>query len=95
MREVIVWPAVHNALWQTLDRASYEKVVDRLFDQLGNNYDRWGKRRDAEDPALFVYPLYVAEGDRWHTLRFSVDDSMSQDHLFVLDMSHEVGKVWI
>jgi hypothetical protein len=95
VREVIVWETVHNVLWQVLDKALYEKVIDRLCDQLKNHYDRWRHRRDPDDATLFDYPLYVADESSWHTFRFSVDDTMTDDHLFVIGVSHQQGKVGI
>ena len=95
MREVIVWPKVHNLLWQKLAKAPYDKVVDRLFDQLENHYDRWRKRRHPDDETLFVYTVYLAEGETWHTFEFHVDDTITDSHLVVLDAVHAVGKVRI
>jgi hypothetical protein len=92
VREVIVWEAVHNVLWQKLDEAHYNMVRDRLIDQLEKHYDRWRNRRDPDDETLFDYVLYVAEGGNWHTFRFSVGDTMTNDHLFVVGVTHEPGK---
>jgi hypothetical protein len=92
VREVIVWPKVHNALWQKLDQAHYDKLRDRLIDQLENHYDRWRTRRHPDDETLFVYTVYLAEGDHWHTFEFHVDDTLADTSLFVLDVIHQLGK---
>ena len=95
MREVIVWPEVHNTLWQNLDKETYDSVVDRLITQLENHYDHCRQWRDPDDETLFDFVLYVPEHGIWHTFRFSVDDTMTADHLFVISVSHELGKVGI
>jgi len=42
---------------------------------------------------LFDYALYLADGEGWHTLRFSVDDRQATGYLLVLAVSHRVGKI--
>jgi hypothetical protein len=95
LHEVIVWPTVHNALWQILDEAPYNKVVDRLCDQLSTRYDHWRAHRHPDDETLFVYWLHLAESENWHTFEFHVDDTMAAGHLFVIDVRHYLGKVRI
>ena len=95
MREVIVWPSVHNTLWQNLSKEAYDNVCRRLLDQLEKEYDRWRKRRHPDDETLFVYTLYLALGENWHTLEFLVDDTMADTHLFVIDVIHHLGKTRI
>jgi hypothetical protein len=89
VREVIVWREVHNALWQKLSKEHYEKVRDRLIDQLERRYDHWRTQRHPEDDTLFVYRIFLAEGDNWHEFEFHVDDT----HLFVVDVIHTLGKI--
>jgi hypothetical protein len=78
-----------------LDEAHYRKAIERLFGQLENRYHHWRQRRDPEDNTLFNYALLVAQGSDWHTFHFSVDDTMTADHLFVVGVIHEVGAVGI
>ena len=70
MREVIVWPMVHNTLWQTLDEESYNSLSDRLVRTLEQKYERWRREsrleRHPDDETLFVFTLYVPDGDRCH-----------------------------
>jgi hypothetical protein len=92
VREVVVWPTVHNALWQNLPEALYNAVRDRLFSQLETKYDQWRTKRYADDETLFVYAVYLAEGENWHTFEFYVDDTLADTHLFVIDVVHTLGK---
>jgi hypothetical protein len=86
-------PPVSAALGQVLrDRESLLTVLNRLYDQLANHTDRYRNRRDPEDSDLFDYVLYVFDGVSWHTLRFSVDDRQATGFLFVVAVSHRLGK---
>jgi hypothetical protein len=93
VREVIVWPEVHNTLWQLLRKDTYDNVIERIYWHLENQFDHCREQRDPDDETLFDFVLYVPEQGIWHTFRFSVDDTMSADHLFVIDIGHESGKV--
>lgn len=93
MREVIVWPKVHNTLWQNLDKESYDNLRDRLVSRLETRYERLRKERHREDETLFVFTLYLAEDNKRHTFEFHVDDTMSDSHLFVLDVVHSIESV--
>ena len=95
MREVFIWERVHNILWQTLDPILYDKVVDRLHDQLLNHLDRWKSKRHPDDDTIFVYTVHAAIAGHWHTYEFHVCDTMSPDHLFVLDVIHSIGEIRI
>lgn len=93
MREVIVWTKVHNTLWQNLDEESYNNLRDRLVRLLETRYDSLRKERHPDDETIFVFTLYLAEGDKRHTFEFHVDDTMADSHLFVLDVVHSVESV--
>jgi hypothetical protein len=88
VRKVIIWETVHNALWQQLDKESYDSLCARLFVHLEQKYERLRKERHPEDETLFVFTLYMAEGDRRHTFEFHVDDTMADTYLFVLTVAH-------
>ncbi len=95
MREVFIWERVHNILWQTLDPIPYDKVVDRLYDRLLNQLEHWQPKRHPEDDTIFFYTVYVASGEDWHSFEFHVCDTISPNHLFVMDVIHRPGKVRI
>jgi hypothetical protein len=92
---IVVMPPVSLALGEFLpNREALLKVLNRLYDQMENNAARYRSRRDPEDPDLFDYVLYLADGnDAWHTFRFSVDDRQATGYLFVVGVSHRPGKV--
>ena len=90
MREVIVWPKVHNTLWQMLDEESYNNLRNRLVSSLEQKHERLRKERHPDDETLFVFTLYVPEGDKRHKFEFHVDDTMADTHLFVLEVVHSV-----
>ncbi len=93
MRKVIVWPRVHNTLWQILYPALYDKVLDSLYHQLQDHLDRWQPKRLENDPDThFVYRVHVATKGEWHTFDFHVCDTISPDDLIVTDVSHTQGK---
>jgi hypothetical protein len=93
VREVIVSERVHNILWQNLGKESYDNLCDRLVSRLETRYGPLRRERHPDDETLFVFTLYVAEGDKRHTFEFQVDDTMSDSHLFVLDVVHSVESV--
>ncbi len=93
MREVIVWPTVHNTLWQVLDKESYDNLCDRLVSSLEKGYERLRKDRHPGDNTLFVFALYVVEGDKRHSFEFHVDDTMADTSLFVLEVIHSAETV--
>src|SRR5262245_12440647 len=88
VREVIVWPTVHNNLWQKLEEESYNNLCDRLVNHLETRYERLRKERHPDDETLFVFTLYLMESNNRHTFEFHVDDTMTDSHLFVLDVAH-------
>jgi hypothetical protein len=91
---VIVMPEVSAALGAFVaGRGSLIAILNRLYDQLENHVERYRSRRDAEDEALFDYDVHLFDGAGWHTLRFSVDDSIADDRFFVVAVSHRPGKV--
>lgn len=92
MLHVVVMPLVSTTLGEILARDQLVAVLNRLYDQLTNYIDRYRGRRDPEDQDLFDYVLYLFDGDNWHTFRFSVDDRQATDYLFVLAVSHQLGK---
>jgi hypothetical protein len=80
MLHVVVMPIISQVLGEVLkDRNRILKVFNRLYDQLENYADRYRNRRDPDDPDLFDYVLHLADGDNWHTFRFSVDDRQATD----------------
>jgi hypothetical protein len=93
VREVIVWPKVQNTLWQNLDEESYNSLRDRLVNHLETRYERLRSERHPDDETLFVFTLYLVEGDKRHTFEFHVDDTMTDSHLFVLDVAHSAESV--
>src|SRR5260370_4635822 len=94
VREILIWERVHNILWQTLDPILYDKVIDRLFDQLLNHLDRWKSKRHPEDTdTIFIYRVHVATDEDWLTFDFHVCDTISPNHLFVMDVIRRPGKV--
>ena len=85
MFQVIVLPevtaAVHELLQTVEDRL---RVWNRLFDQLQNNAAPYRRIRDMDDPEfLFDYVHALHVGDRWLTIRFSVNDTTAAGYLFV------------
>lgn len=93
MREVIVYEKVHNKLWQVLPEEAFETVRDKLIGQLEANCDRWRAHRYPEDETYFVYSLYFALGEVWHTFEFLVDDTTADTNLLVLAVNHRLGKI--
>jgi hypothetical protein len=94
MFHVIVMPLVSAALGRFLrgEREPLRVVLNRLYDQLESHADRYKNRRDPEDPDLFDYDLNLFDGEKWQTLRFSVDDRQATGYLFVVGFAHELGK---
>jgi hypothetical protein len=90
VREVIVWPTVHNALWEQLDKESYDNLCARLVGHLEKRHERLRKERHPQDETLFVFTLYQAEGDKRHTFEFHVDDTTADTSLFVLNVAHSI-----
>jgi hypothetical protein len=82
---VIVPPEVVRALGEFVpDREARLRVLNRLRDQLENNAAPYRKIRDPDDPEfLFDYVHALHVGDRWLTLRFSVNDTTAEGYLFV------------
>jgi hypothetical protein len=93
VREVIVWPTVHNILWQKLDEESYNNLRDRLTSSLEKKYERLRNERHPDDETLFVFTLYVSEGNKRHTFEFHVDDTMADTHLFVVGVACSVETI--
>jgi hypothetical protein len=91
---VVVMPPVSTVLGYFLsDREPLVAVLNRLYDQLENNYEQLRNRRDPGDECLFDYVLHLFDGIAWHTFRFSVDDCQAEGRLFVVGVSHRYGKV--
>ena len=67
-----------------------DNLCARLVGNLEKRYDRLRKERHPEDETLFVFTLYVAEGDKRHTFEFHVDDTIADTHLFVLEVAHSI-----
>ncbi len=87
-------PEVSKALGGFLrgDRELVVKVLPMLREQLENNYEKHRGRRDPEDPSLFDYYIRVLDVDnKWHTLRFSVDDSTAAGYLLIAAVSDKPG----
>lgn len=94
MREVVVWAAVDNTLWQHLSEQSYNTVRDWLFDRLENHYDDYRRSRHPDDQTLFVCKAHILQDDVWHKFEFRVDDVMADTHLFVVEVSHKTARLW-
>jgi hypothetical protein len=94
MHHVVVMPLVSTLLGATLSRESLLAVLVRMRDQLESHYDRYRSRRDSANPDdFFEYVLNLADanGD-WHTMRFTVNDRQAEGFLFVVAVSHRLGK---
>jgi hypothetical protein len=91
---VIVMPLVSGLLGSILPRRPLLAVLNRLYDQLENHYERYRNRRYPAAPDdFFDYALYLADTeDDWHTLRFTVNDKQAPGFLFVHAVSHRKGK---
>lgn len=85
---------VSEALGKTLSRGPLLAVLNRLYDQLQNNYEQWrGRRSPQHFEDCFDYVLTLADDDNvWHTFRFTVNDRTAADYLFVVSVSHRTGK---
>jgi hypothetical protein len=86
MFRVIIAPLVSRQLGQLLgnERAALLRVLNRLHHELGNHSARYRGRRDPEDPDhLFDYAIGMYLGGRFRVFRFSVNDTMADDRLFV------------
>jgi hypothetical protein len=92
MVRVAVMPRVSQVLGQKLKREPLIRVLNRLYSEMGNRYEHYRSRRDPEDETLFDYVVHVADGEDWHTLRFSVDDTTAQETLLVVAVSHRPGR---
>lgn len=94
MPHIIVMPLVSGLLGSMLSRRPLLAVLNRLYDQLENHYERYRSRRYPERPDdFFDYVLYLADADdNWHTFRFTVNDKQAQGILFVVAVSHRKGK---
>jgi hypothetical protein len=91
---VIVMPEVSEALGMILPREPLLAVLNRLYDQLENHCERYRHRRDPEQPDdFFDYVVYlvISAGD-WFTFRFTVNDKIAPDSLFVVAVSALPGK---
>jgi hypothetical protein len=88
VREVIVWPTVHNTLWQHLGKEAYDNLCDRLVSSLERSYDRLRTERHPADECLFVFTLWIVEDDKRHRFEFHVDDTIADTSLFVLEVNH-------
>ena len=94
MPHVVVMPLVSEALGKLLSREPLLAVLNRLYDQLEHHYERYRTRRDPARPDdCFDYVLYLADAEGgWHTLRFTVNDRQATGYLFVVAVSHRLGK---
>lgn len=96
MPHVIVMEPVSKALGDMLPRGPLLMVLNRLYLQLEAHLDRWRGRRTPTMPDD-CFELYLADnnGD-WHTFRFVVNDRQADGFLFVMSVSHRLGKmrVW-
>jgi hypothetical protein len=90
VREVFVWPTVHNILWQNLDKECYDNLCARLVTYLEKRYARLRNDRHPADDTLFVCTLYQADGDKRHTFEFHIDDTTADTCLIVLNVVHTV-----
>jgi hypothetical protein len=82
---VVIYPEVVEALRAIVpDREDLLRVLNRLRDQLENNAAPYRRIRDLDEPEFlfdYVHTLFV--GERWVTLRFSVNDTTAEGYLFV------------
>jgi len=93
VREIFVWREVNNLLWQKLEKVHYDKVRDKLFRQLENDYEKLRKKRHPDDETLFVCWVHLPEGNNWHSFEFRVDDTMTDSHLFVVGVRYHLGRM--
>jgi hypothetical protein len=91
---VVVMPPVSKALGEFLSsqRLALLAILNRLYSELTDHADRYRRHRDAEDPDLFNYDVYLFDGSNWHSFRFSVDDRQATGFLFVVAVRHRLGK---
>jgi hypothetical protein len=87
---VIVSPKVSSSLGALqLPRELLLKVLFAVHHTLPSNYDRIRKNREVEDPDLFDYAPVIFDGEQWHRLRFSVNDTRATGFLFIDAVSSE------
>ncbi len=94
MPHVLVMPLVSQALGEILPRGPLLTVLNRMYDQLENHYERYRTRRYSARPDdYFDYILYFAnEQGEWSTFRFTIDDKQAQGYLIVAAVSYCKGK---
>jgi hypothetical protein len=82
-------PEVSSRVGELLqgNRTAILNVWNRLFDQMANHVQVHRRKRDANDPDLFDYVHSFYANHRWNRLRFSVNDTRAQDHVFVEGVS--------
>ena len=85
MFHVVLPPTISRKLHELIpnNREAVLKVLNRLYDQLENHANRYRGQRDPEDPDLFDYVHAIYFEGRWRTFRFSVNDAMATDRLFI------------
>lgn len=85
MFHVIVPPQISRRIHELIpnNRESLLTMLNQLYHQLENHADRYRGQRDPEDPDLFDYVQTLYIDNRWRVFRFSVNDTMATDHLFV------------
>ena len=87
----IVTQGVSQAIGQCgLTRAGIVRVIAHLHGDLPARADRLRRRRDPDDPDLFLYRVTLLDGGRLHFWDFWVNDVNAQGFLFILRMKHFV-----
>jgi len=64
-------------------RKAILQVWNRLHEHLNDRVHQHRKDRDSDDADLFNYIHSLYANRRWNHLRFAVNDTIAQDHLFV------------
>jgi len=82
---LIIWPEIIRALAEFVPDLDVRLgVLQRLRDRLETDPSQYRRIRDMDDPDfLFDYVDVVHFDGRWRTIRFSVNDTTAEGHLFV------------
>ncbi len=89
-RRVIVERAVSRAYAALGLPAAIGKILfRRLHSDLPEEYESCKLDRDGDDETCFRYKIVFALQNRWHEFYFRVNDTQTDDRLFVETISHE------
>ena len=90
MRRAIVPPDITRLLARCeLSRNAAVRLFAGLHGELPRQYDEFKRLRHPDDDRLFFYFDSIMDCRKLHTFTFFIDDSMSTEHLLVVDFEHE------